>query len=688
MYFLRSGIPFVRFLLIFMAGLFSAIHYKWTVSIFYVGSALAVYCLVLYLEKRKIRIEIVKSILAYGILFLLGWVLVKERTETFKSSHYIHSLDSIQFYKAEIISVPEHTEKTNKAVAMIRSFRNNSSGWINSEGKVLLYLQKDSSMNIAKGDIFFIKGNPSPPSPPANPEQFDYAAYLRRQNIYTVHFVKKGSFIKTGYENGNFIVNLADRLRFFCEEKIKSGIKRENECQLTIALLLGIRAGLDEKLAGAYSSTGTVHALAVSGLHVSLIYFIVVTGFGFIKKIRYGKYIFAIISILIFWFYALVTGFSPSVIRAVAMFSVVLLAGLVKRNSGIYNTLAFSAFVILCIEPFWVMDIGFQFSFLAVVGIAYIYPVFYSWIETKNWIKEKLWSLVCISLAAQIAVSPLSIYYFHSFPLLFLPFNMIIVPLSSLALYTGLAGLMLYKIGFLSNLAFLFTEYLVRGMNEIVILPIDPDYLKADFLYLTILELILIYLFICFLFFSLKNRKYKSFLYSMLWLLLFCSSLYYNTILKNESVVFTLYQVKGTTAVSLIHGGNAIVLSDNVLSKENKIFKFSIYNHLAKERVKQVFFSSFQNKRMISVKEFSFGQLIVWQGMVIIRANREGEYLPQELLNKADLLVISNGVKFSKIKKEKYSQIVLIDSSVKENSSICIEEFFDIRKSGAFVFVR
>jgi hypothetical protein len=255
-------------------------------------------------------------------------------------------------------------------------------------------------------------------------------------------------------------------------------------------------------------------------------------------------------------------------------------------------------------------------------------------------------------------------------------------------LYTGLAGLMLYKIDLLSSLAFLLTEYLVRGMNEIVLLPVDPKYLKADFLYLSSIELILVYLFIVFLFFSFKNRNYKSFLYSMLWLFLFCSSLFYNTLLKNESVIFTLYQVKGKTVVSLIHGGKAIILSDNILSKEDKIFKFNIYNHLAKERINDVLFSSFKDKKIISVKEFPFGQMIVWQGLIILRVDKQGTDIPKALLKSSDLIVISSEVKYSKIKKLKDQQYVLIDSSVKENSSICIEESFDIRKSGAFVFIQ
>ncbi|HWZ21278.1 MAG TPA: ComEC/Rec2 family competence protein, partial [Cytophagaceae bacterium] len=479
MYFLRSGIPFVRFLIVFMLGLFAGILYSIEPPNTLLFLSIAVYAFFCYLEKKYFYLIFVKSFFAFFILFLLGVVLINARTEKKESDHYTHFLDSIECYKARIVSAPEYTDKTIKITLELKESKVRHSGWQFTCGKMVAYIQKDSALHFKKGAILLILGKPSSAPLMANPAQFNYSNYLARQNIYAVHFIRENEFAEIGYENDFFIIKIADDFRAFCEGKLRLGIKGENEYRMASALILGVRAGLDEKLYEAYSATGTVHALAVSGLHVSLIYFIVVTLFGFIKKTKYGKFIFAALSICIFWFYALVTGFSPSVVRAVAMFSVFLVAGILKRNSGIYNTLGFSAFVILCFEPFWLLDIGFQFSFLAVVGIAYIYPILYSWLETKNKMGNKLWSLVCVSLAAQIAVSPLSIYYFHSFPLLFLPFNMLIVPLSSLALYTGIGGLMVYKIKLFADFLFLITEYVVRFMNYFVQLPSGSEFLKA-----------------------------------------------------------------------------------------------------------------------------------------------------------------------------------------------------------------
>jgi competence protein ComEC len=642
MYFLRSGIPFVRFLIIFMIGLYVGISYPVKLPEVYGFGLFIIYVLLNYLKKVNPWLIFIKSFIGSCILFFMGILLVNARTEKNDPEHFIHSLDSIKVYQARVISMPEYTDKTVKIIVEMRCF-GNQLAWKNTNGKVICYVQKGNEIRFQKGDLLFIKGTPSLPSSPANPEQFDYAEYLSRQNINAIHFIKKEFFIKVGYEEDFFLIKTADSFRSFCDEKIREGIKGENEYRMTSALLLGVRAGLDEKLYEAYSSTGTVHALAVSGLHVSLIYFIVVMVFGSFKKIKYGKFIFATLSILIFWFYALVTGFSPSVVRAVAMFSVFLIAGILRKNAGIYNTLAFSAFTILCFEPFWLLDIGFQFSFLAVVGIAYIYPIMFDWWVPENWLIGKLWAMVCVSLAAQIAVSPLSIYYFHSFPLLFLPFNMLIVPLSSLALYTGLGALMVYKIKFVSDLLFLVTEYVVRFMNYFVLLPEGSEFLKADFIYLDRFELILIYLFICLFFFALKNRNYKSFVYSFIFVFAFSFAMFYHKILKNSKDSFTQYKIKNRVVVSLIHDGHALILSDIEITQKDKIFRYNVYNHLASERINSISFDTFKNTKSLAVHQCSYGQLMIWSGKRILKMNEEIEKrLPKEFLSKIDHIIINH----------------------------------------------
>ncbi len=691
MFFLRSGNAFVRFLVVFMAGIATAVLTELRISLWLMSSSTACYLIVYYFEKRYRTLAEVKATAAWTVLFFSGVVLVNERTEKYSPDHFTQ-FDSIAYYQARVVGQPEFTLENVKLVVEIIRLKNNAQHWIPASGKIITYSRKDSSIAVGKGDVLLIRGTPAAPPGPLNPGQFDYGAYLCRQNIYGVHFLNAGNFLKIGHTEDPAIIRMADGFRRFCEEKIRIGIPDDNEYYLTVALLLGVKAGLDEKLYQAYSETGTVHALAVSGLHVSLIYFIVIVAFGFLKKLPYGKILFAVIAVLIFWFYAMVTGFSPSVVRAVTMFSIVLMAGILRRNTGIYNTLAFSAFLILCVEPFWLMDIGFQFSFLAVVGIAYIYPIMYEWCTFKNYVLDKTWSLICLSLAAQLAVSPLSIYYFHSFPLLFLPFNLVIVPLSSLALYTGISGLILYKVPFVFDLCMVLTRYTVWCMNYLVQLPAGSDFLKIDFLYLSIAELLLCYLCVIFFFFSLKNRTYRSVQLAIVCLFFLSVSVLVNSRENFRKNTFTVYNVKGRTVFSFIRKGKAVVLSDSCLAKNDKAFRYALYNHLAKERISCLTFQSFTDPAGMPIKQCPFGQMIVWQGIKIARisVNTDQDF-SHPVWASIDYLIISD-LDFlrhlQRSKKKLACKAILIDSGIKEKSSQMRKDFYYVSKEGAFVCSR
>lgn len=686
MFFLSKGITFVRFLIFFMLGIAVGITYPIPINFWIFPAVFAGYILVHIFWKNQ---TFIKSAIAWGILFLGGILLVNIRTEKNLPEHFIHSRESILYYEAKVISTPERTLKSQRVVVQVNRIKMNASEWSHASGKILAYISGNTSALINKGDLWLIKGSPSLPMGPSNPGQFDYASYLNRQNIFAVHFLWENQLVKIGHVKEAWWIRYSDDFRNFCESELRKGIKGDNEYYLSVALILGGKAGLDEKLYQAYSETGTVHALAVSGLHVSLIYFIVIFLLGFLKKIRYGKYLFVSLSILVFWFYAMVTGFSPSVVRAVTMFSVFLIASILKRNSGIYNTLAFSAFIILCVEPFWLMDIGFQFSFLAVAGIAYLYPIIYGWRECRNFILDKLWSLVCLSTAAQLAVAPLSVYYFHSFPLLFLPFNMLIVPLSSLALYTGLAGLISFKITFLTKGCMWATEYLVKFMNYLVQLPSGSPFLRIDFLFLSVQELVFLYLFVILFFYALKNKKHISFIWSVGALFLFSISVLGNSFYNFHQKLFAVYHIKDKTVLAFIDHGNALVLSDSQLTVNDKDFRFNVYNHLSQERIRNVSFASFYGPTGLTQKNFPFGQLMVWQGIKILRITKPpNQSISQDLYTEFDYLIVSDQHFYRKIKNAnlllKKNQI-MIDSHIREKSSRMREDFYYINRRGAFI---
>jgi competence protein ComEC len=171
-----------------------------------------------------------------------------------------------------------------------------------------------------------------------------------------------------------------------------------------------------------------MHVLAVSGLHVGLIFLFLLWAFRFLNFVKGGKWLRLICISAILWMYALITGFSPSVQRAVTMFTFLLIAETLNRRNSIYNSIAASAFALLLVNPDILFAVGFQLSYAAVLSIVYFYPMLVKLLPAQQVVLQKPWQLLCVSLAAQIGTFPLSLYYFNQFPVYFWLSNFIVIP--------------------------------------------------------------------------------------------------------------------------------------------------------------------------------------------------------------------------------------------------------------------
>lgn len=291
--------------------------------------------------------------------------------------------------------------------------------------------------NLLPGNMLFMELQPKRVEAPRNPHQFNYANYLAFKGIYFQAFVKeyKGSIIKQG---GFSLSRLAAKIQRKLRENYKAlGLSGE-VLGVSAALIFGDKSFLDEDTRQAYSTAGVMHVLAVSGLHVGIIYIIVLVLFRLRNKAHYSwKQALSLIAIL--WIYALITGFSPSVQRAATMFTFLCLAKSLKRNGNPVNLLAGSALFLMLCSPTIVTEIGFQMSYIAVLGILLIFPWINALVATKNKAFQALWQLAALSLAAQIATGMLSMIYFQQFPSYFLLANLIVVPLATLVVWLGAA---------------------------------------------------------------------------------------------------------------------------------------------------------------------------------------------------------------------------------------------------------
>jgi competence protein ComEC len=196
---------------------------------------------------------------------------------------------------------------------------------------------------------------------------------------------------------------------------------------------------MDPGLREAYSAAGLTHILAVSGMHVALIFGFLSFLLGFLKNLPSGRFLFAAALIALLWFYALVTGLSPSVLRAVTLFSVMQAGGVLRKPSLPLNNLCFASLILLLADETILFDLGYQLSFSAVYGIIAFQPVMAGWMQARTKTGKFIWENLCVTLAASLSTLPLILFHFHRFPLYFLISNLFAVPFSNLIIYTGIA---------------------------------------------------------------------------------------------------------------------------------------------------------------------------------------------------------------------------------------------------------
>jgi competence protein ComEC len=288
---------------------------------------------------------------------------------------------------------------------------------------------------------------------------------------------------------------------------LKKQIPRKSENGFLEALLFGYTDDLDPSLLKSYADTGTIHIIAISGLHLALICQLLQLGLSRFGGKHTSVWRNFIISVTVLWAYSLFSGASPSVVRAAAMFSLALFARNINREPFFYNTLSASAFLLLCYDPDWFWDTGFQLSYAAVLGLSLFAKPIESLFSIQNKILLAIWKACSVSIAAQSLTLPLSIYYFHQFPVYFLFANLVAVPLSSAILVGGIVLCIFYPIVPIAKVLGLGLELTVQALNEIIIFFSKLPGSVITSLNITLPQLFCFYFIIfCFYWFLKKNN--------------------------------------------------------------------------------------------------------------------------------------------------------------------------------------
>lgn len=340
-------------------------------------------------------------------------------------------------YNVEIIDTP--IEKPRSVLCRTRLLcRSDSSQLTDLSSQAVIYFAKDTlSERLKSGDLLLISAVVSLPKPTGNPEAFDYGKYLHRQGFVGTAYVARNQWHKIGHSNKFDLLTLAGQCRMYLLDIYKKLGIEGDEFGMLAALTLGYKDALTPELRESFSTTGAMHVLAVSGLHVGIIFVVLEFLLSFLNRWRFGKRLKPILIIVLLWSYAFITGLSPSVLRSSVMFSCMAFGGVLGRKSNTYNTIFVSAFFLLFFNADLLFDVGFQLSYSAVIAIVYFQPKIAGLLYVRNRFLRWAWDLAAVSLAAQIGTAPFAIFYFHQFPNYFLLSNFVVIPAATLILYSA-----------------------------------------------------------------------------------------------------------------------------------------------------------------------------------------------------------------------------------------------------------
>lgn len=636
------------------------------------------------------------GIIAFVVCFSFGYLNAYWQAEKYEENHLLHiQSDQITAYKATLISAAKSTDKTFGFKADISAVKMDSI-WQKAEGKAMLYFQKDSSTaKFQYGDEVLVKAKLTELAAPGNPQEFNYKRFLSFNQVYHQQYVTHQNVYLMGRDRGNVLMASSIKTGQFLETQLAQYISDPRSLAIAKALTLGIKDELDNDLRNAYAAAGAMHVLAVSGLHVGIIFLIVST---FFKKWRYhkkGRFLFALISLLVLWFYAFITGLSPSVLRAATMFSFIILAQTGRRRTNIYNTLAASAFVLLCYNPYLIFSVGFQLSYLAVAGIVFFQPKIYALFQFKYVLADKIWAITCVSIAAQLVTAPLGLLYFHQFPTYFFLSNLVVIPAAFVILNGTLLVLLFSFIPLVASVMGLILDYIIRFVNFLVFgLEFFPGSI-IDGIYITTLESWFIYLLIACMAFLISEKRFFYLKAAFIITLLFSLSVIGRQWINFKDKSLTIYDVSKNSALRLRVGFNEYLsVSDSLALDSNKL-RFHVYPSQLKAGIADFHPDRFKPDTLSVFKNWNNIEVAMWQGKTIacLAKNIDSKIALREKLW-VDLLILSNNSvnSLAQIKEFFHPKKIIVDAS---NSYFTIQklkasfeeenvDFYIVKEQGAF----
>lgn len=658
-------IPFIRISSFFIIGILCSRHFPLSVMLGYIVIFLLLLIFLFFHKKTDYRSVSFSNYLLALLLVFSGYWYAHSKI---KNANILPNKKT--FYTATVLEQPIEKQKSYQTILRLKNPEKNI------DTKVMSYFAKETNItNLYTGCKIIIFARPDSIKNRGNPFEFDYATYMQQQGIRYSVYLRSVDFKFLDTEELSLLI-FAERCRNYLLSVLQKAKITGEEYTVVSALTLGYKKELDSEIKDYFASTGATHILAVSGLHVGIIYFLLSFLFAPLKRFKYGYPAYVLVVASFIWIYAFLTGLSPSVQRAAVMFSFILISDNLKRPTNIFNSLAASAFLLILCNPQIIYEIGFQLSYLAVTGIVLFQPLFYRQLSFKKWLPDKLWTLFTVSLAAQLSTFPIGLLYFSQFPVYFWMSNFVVIPA---AIFILSGTILLFLVSF-SNVCLYIAGWFVQGVTHVMLFllkKIDAlPFSLIENIEITPLQTIFLLVAIAFTYWFIIEKTVRELRLALLCMVIFSVLLCVNNIQLINQKKLIVYNTN-YPVLHFINGRNNYVLYNARQTSANELFRLidPVICHLKLTKpyvINSDLKSEFQNNELIISSN-----VINFLGNKIQMVTDNKKWLP------AFCHVISNKYYLSDKKIKAYKNIVITGKTKgfkKQKSNI-----FFTSNNGAFV---
>ena len=572
--------PFVKMLIPFALGIWCCIFLPWSIApamTSVLGTLFFVFAVVSSLVLRSQRFDWLFGTVMAAYLFLGGYALTNLYEAEIQKDYYRNHEEGTRYYVARVYDYPMERPNSIRTVLELEYQFCDSLPSRPVSGKVMAYFPKsDSAFALRYGDLIALPAPIREVNAPKNPGEFDYKAYLARKGITGQIFLKDEDWLDLQVNNGNPVYAFSYHFRDMLLSSLRRSGLNDNEFGVAAAILLGYDDNLDDEVRKNYVAAGSMHILCVSGLHVGIIYLLANFLLGFLNRKKWQKTLRRLLLLALIWFYALIAGLSPSILRSSLMISFVIFGEMIHRKVFVINSIAASAFILLCLNPNNLFEIGFLLSYAAVVGIVVLQNPIYNLVFLKNRLLDRAWNITAVALAAQIATVPFTLFYFNQFTTYFWLSNLFMTPISFIVVISGMVLLIVSWIPYVNALVGYLVWGMVYVMNWVVATIEDLPLSIVKGLYVSEFEFAMLLLAFVLLLVAVALRNRKLFIPMLSSLLLMMGSVTIRLYSAGNQRGMLAYSLRNHTAVDFYCDGEHVLLADSALMADESAVEYSL----------------------------------------------------------------------------------------------------------------